>query len=462
MIEIAFIAAYLALALLLIQPRTALLAVLPFVVYLVAYDYLFLHLEQWLGRSLVPAKTFSEVLLITSVVVVFAVQVRRRVWRALDFAFMGLLAVVTVVGLVVTRAAPTTALEDYRVLLAPVVLASLLSLSVRPDPVGLRRLRVLLLGLGAVAVLIAALQYATFDGNPQSTWRHDFLLALKLEQNPDYRPHFIQYSIVRNGALRASSVFISAIDFSVFAAFFGLLAFVSLVHRRRPIDALWMVASVLGVAVSQVRIGFIVLAFGWTLTLLLASRWRTIRASVLLSPLLAIVVILAYVALGGGLNDPSSMGRLPQYAFLLDEFSLGGAGFGSYKGRFDSFLIYTGLTLGAGALLWGLSIAWLALRLERADHHLMKRGGHVEERILVRFALVQLLSAIVVFSVHHTVGSVSYFLVFLLAFLATRVDRSPRTSWFASRLPQEGADSVADRADGASRVHLQHRDATPA
>lgn len=462
MIEIAFLAVYLALALLLIQPRTALLAVLPFVAYLVAYDFLFLHLEQWLGRSLIPAKTFSEVLLVTSLVVVFAVQVRRRMWRPFDFGLIGLLAALTVIGLVVASEAPTTALEDYRVLLAPVVLALLLSLAVRPDPVGLRRLRALLLGLGVVTILLAVFQYATFDGDLRSTWRHDFLLALKLEQNPEYRPHMIQYSIVRDGALRASSVFISAIDFSVFAAFFGILAFVSLIHRRRPQYALWMAVSVLGVAVSQVRIGYIVLAFGWTLTLLLASRWRPFRVVVILSPLFVIAVILAYVELGGGLNDPSSIGRLPQYAYLLDHFTLTGSGFGSYKGRFDSFLIYAGMTLGAGALLLGLAIAWTAVRLERADRHLARRGGHVEKRILVRFALVQLLSAIVVFSVHHTVGSVSYFLVFLLAFIATRVDRSPRRSWLGARPPQEGGDLVADRLDGCRSVHEQHRNATTA
>ena len=462
MIEIAFLTVYLALALLLLLSRTAFLAVLPFVVYLVVYDYLFLHLEQWLGRPLIFAKTFSEVLLVASCVVVFAVQARRRVWTAYSFALIGLLAAVTLAGLAVAHAAPTSALEDYRVLLAPIVLAGLLSLTARPGPVDLRRLRVLLLGLGVVTVLIAVFQYATFDGELTNTWRHDFLLALKLEQNPEYRPHMIQYSIIRDGSLRASSVFISAIDFSVFAAFFGILAFVSLVFRRRPQYVLWMGLSVLGVAVSQVRIGYIVLAFGWAVTLLLASRWRPVRIAAMLSPLFVIAVILSYVGLGSGLNDPSSMGRLPQYAYLLSEFSFTGSGFGSYRGRFDSFLIYAGLTLGAGVVLLGLAIAWTAVRLEHVDRRLAQRGGHVEERIAVRFAFVQLLSAIVVFSVHHTAGSVSYFLVFLLAFIGARVVPSPPGSWFGARLSQEGDDAVADRVDGCRGIHAQDRNATPA
>ena len=462
MIEIAFISVYLALALLLLEPRTAFLTVFPFVVYLVVYDYLFLHLEQSLGHPVILAKSFSEVLLVMSLVVVFVVQASRRVWRPHTFSLIGLLAVVTVTGLAVARAAPISALEDYRVLLAPIVLAGLLSLTVQPRPVDLRRLRMLLLGLGVVTVLIAAVQHATFDGDLTSTWRHDFLLALKLEQNPEYRPHMIQYSIVRDGSLRASSVFISAIDFSVFAAFFGILAFVSLVVRRRPEYLVWVGVAIVGVAVSQVRIGFIVLAFGCAVTLLLTSRWRGVRLAAMLSPLGVIATILAYVALGGGLNDPSSMGRLPQYAFFLDAFSVSGSGFGSYRGRFDSFFIYAGLTLGAGIVLLGLTIAWTATRLERVDRQLGVCRAHVEERIAVRFALVQLLSAIVVFSVHHTAGSVSYFLVFLLAFIAARIDASPRRSRLGARSPHEGNDLVTDRLNRGGGVHAQDGNTTPA
>jgi hypothetical protein len=420
MLEILLVTVYAALALTIFGGR-GMLAVLALVAYLVVYDYAFLNLEAALGRPVIAAKTFSEVLLVAAAVTVFAIQIRRRSWRRLDFVVIGALAVVTVTGLVGARAEVVAALEDYRVLMAPLVLAALLSLAVQAQPHDARNLRRTLLALGVATILLASYQYLTFDGDLEAVWRHDFLLALNLKQDPDYPIRMLQYQIVRDGALRASSVFISAIDFSIFAASIGVLAFVNLVVRRRWSSGLLTALAVVGVLVSQVRIGFIVLGMGAFLTLAFGSRSRLVRTAALLSPLLAIAAIFAYIVLGGGLNDPSTLGRLPQYTYLLREFSATGSGFGSYRGRFDSYFIYAGLTLGAGVLLLALAIAWIGARLERVDRLLTVARAHPEHRVLARFALVQLLASVVVFSVHHTAGSVSYFLVFLLAMLASRL-----------------------------------------
>jgi hypothetical protein len=421
MLELLFLVAYAALALTVIGGK-GMPAILALIVYLVVYDYAFLNLEAAVGRSLIAAKTFSEVLLVTATLAVFVVQVRRRAWRRLDFVVMGVLVLLTVTGLLFAGTDVVTALEDYRVLLAPLVLATLLSLSVPLRPLDARNLRRTLLAVGAVTIVIAAIQYAAFDGDLEGVWRHDFLLALKLEQDPSYPTRLLQYQIVRDGALRASSVFVSAIDFSIFAASIGVLAFVGMVVRRRWTHGALVALAIVGVLVSQVRIGFIVLAMGAFLTLAFGTRSRLVRAAALMTPIAAIAAIFAYIVLGGGLNDPSTLGRLPQYAFLAQEFTVTGSGFGSYRGRFDSYFIYAGLTLGAGALVLGLAIVWLGARLERVDRVLAVAGADPEHRVLARFALVQLLGLTVVFSVHHTVGSVTYFLVFLLAMIASRLD----------------------------------------
>ena len=420
MIEFAFIVVYAAFALLLLT-RRGMYAVLALLLYLLVYDYVFLHLEMLLDRSLVAAKTFSEILLATSLLTVFVVQIRSRRWTRADFALVGVLAVVTVTGLTLARAELVATLEDYRVLAAPIVLAALLSLATRVQEADARRLRRLLLTAGAVIIVIGVVQFVTYDGDMASVWRHDFLLELKLEQNPDYQTRMLQYQIVRNDRLRASSIFISAIQFSIFSALIGVYAFVAWLFLRSPHLLLLTLLALVGVAVSQVRVGFIVVALGVLLAMMLGYPSRFVRYAAMVVPALAIATIFGYVVIGGGLNDPSSLGRIPQYEYLVREFSLFGSGFGSYKGRFDSFVIYSALTLGAGFALVVAALLLIAARLQRVDRALKRMGAHPELKILSRFALVQLLVAFVIFTIHHTAGSFTYFLVFLQALLAIRL-----------------------------------------
>lgn len=423
MVEAVFIFVYAALALLLLT-RRGIYTVLALLLYLVVYDFMFLNLEAFLERPLIAAKTFSEVLIVASLVTVFVIQIRSRRWTRLDFAVMGALAVLTSTGLAFAGSEVLAALEDYRVLLAPLLLAALLSLAVRPDPTAARKLRRFLLALGALVIVIGVVQFLSYDGDMTSVWRHDFLLELKLEQDPDYQPRMLQYQIVRGDHLRASSIFISAIQFSIFSAFIGVYAFIAWLFLRHPVHLLTWLLSLVGVTVSQVRVGFIVVALGMVLAVLLGFRSRLVRLAAMLVPAFAIVAIFGYVVIGGGLNDPSTLGRIPQYEQMFREFTLSGGGFGSYKGRFDSFVIYSALTLGAGFALLLSAMVLIAVRLERVDRAAKAAGLHPESVILTRFALVQLLVALVVFTIHHTAGSVTYFLVFLVAMLAARVSHA--------------------------------------
>ncbi len=425
MIDALFVGVHALLALFLFARWNRVSVILAYLAYLIAYDYVFLHLEAWLDREVLVGKLLGEALLLSALATVGGRRFTSATWSGPQLMAGVAIAAAAAIGLATSRVAIGEAMIDARTLIAPLAIALLFSTAVRIGPNEARAVRRTLLALGVGVVAMGVAQFATFDGNLDSAWRYEFLLNLKLEQNPDYPEHLAQHSVIRHGMLRASGPFISAIEFSMFVASIGLLGFVGFVRLRKR-RYLWIVvAAVVGIAVSQVRIGFFALALGMLLTVLFGFRTRIVRAVALAAPAVSIVAVFGYVIWGGGLNDPSTLGRIPQYALGLERMSLLGHGFGSYHGRFDSYYIYAGLTLGVGALLILAAVVGSVARLERVDRHGLFRHHDPEQATLVRYALVNTLVLFVVFSVHHTAGGMYYFMSFLLLFSALRAGREP-------------------------------------
>lgn len=427
MIDALFIGVHALLALFLFAGWNRISVILAFLTYLVAYDYVFLHLETWFNQQFLVGKLLGEFLLLSALATVGVRRFTSVTWSGPHLTAGVAIGTATMIGLATSHVAIFDALLDARVLITPVAVAVLFSTAVRIGRKEARSLRRTLLGLGVAVVAMGVAQFVSFDGSLVSSWRYEFLLRLKLEQNPDFPVHAIQYSIVRNGMLRASGPFISALDFSMFVASIGLLGFVSMMRLRKRRYGMILLVAVVGIAVSQARIGFVVLGLGMLLTVLFGFRNKAVRGIALMGPAFSILAVFGYMIWGGGLNDPSSLGRIPQYVFGLERMSAVGHGFGSYHGRFDSYYLYSGLTLGIGAVLILAAVLSAVVRLERHDRHCLLRSRDDEVATLVRFSLVNTLVLFVVFSVHHTAGSVYYFMSFLLPFLAlrARVDACP-------------------------------------
>ncbi|MFH2502125.1 hypothetical protein ABK730_09180 [Klebsiella indica] len=202
----------------------------------------------------------------------------------------------------------------------------------------------------------AIYDYYVFNGNVESSWRYDFLIELNLRNNADYESRMAVYQIIRNGNLRSSGFFVSALEFSFIVGMFFFYYYLTLLNSIKFNNAKMFLYSIvsmiicfLGVYVSQVRTAFIIIVFNIIFYHLCFRQNVMIKFRPKLTLIFAtacslIMFIIIYIL--GDSVDTSSYGRLAQYIYLLEAFNPIGVGFGGYKGMFDSFYVYGLLTFG--------------------------------------------------------------------------------------------------------------------
>lgn len=205
---------------------------------------------------------------------------------------------------------------------------------------------------GVVICAMAIYQYVTFDGDYTNVWRYDPLLDAKLEQNEFFAERFMQYQIVRNDNLRSSGVFYSALEFSYFAGFFALLSFVYMIKEYRVgfrlMYFMLMVFLIGGCYVSGTRSSFLFLGFGSLMSLWVAiTRFNSSEVLYGITAL-ACLTTFGFIALNPDVMDASVLGRLDQYRYLVNNYSLLGNGYSSKT--FDSFYIYLTNSVGVMAV----------------------------------------------------------------------------------------------------------------
>lgn len=204
--------------------------------------------------------------------------------------------------------------------------------------------------------LIAIFQYFTYNGNPESSWRFEFLQVLNLRNDPNYEERMVIYQIERDGNLRASGLFVSALSFSFLEAFYCVYYIFSLFNKKLFLLDLFKVVMcvfvlLLGIYCSQVRTSLIIVVFSFLFLFFSQKNKRRFllfkpKSAISLSLLLCFLTFFFIVALGEGSIDASSFGRVNQYVSLYSNFRISGYGLGSYKGLFDSFYIYGFMTFG--------------------------------------------------------------------------------------------------------------------
>ncbi|VDA96518.1 hypothetical protein BANRA_04433 [Klebsiella pneumoniae] len=81
--------------------------------------------------------------------------------------------------------------------------------------------------------IIAIIDYYNFNGIAESSWRYDFLIDLNLKTDSDYESRMVVYQIVRNGNLRSSGLFVSALQYSYIAGMFCFYFYLKLLNSLK-------------------------------------------------------------------------------------------------------------------------------------------------------------------------------------------------------------------------------------
>lgn len=274
--------------------------------------------------------------------------------------------------------------------------------------------------------------YYTFNGMVESSWRYDFLIELNLRNNADYESRMAVYQIVRNGNLRSSGFFVSALEFSFIVAMFFFYYYLKFLNSIKYNNAklffysfVSMLICFVGVYVSQVRTAFIIIVFNLIFYHLFFNRNELISFKPRLTLICATfcsLIMFAIIYYLGDSADASSYGRLAQYVYLVTAFNPLGVGFGEYKGMFDSFYVYALLTFGIPALYF---IYFFAKRYVS----IFKEKIYVDNIYLPFLGLIFTAFPVMLLamSFQHVATSLYYTVNFLCFFLAEKYLSSDKT-----------------------------------
>lgn len=311
------------------------------------------------------------------------------------------------------------AILDWRTSILPVALAFLLVHSNILDSRTTRRAIEFFCVLTILNSILAIYQYNAFDGNAESSWRYNFLVEARQNNESNTEERFVNYQIVRDDKLRASGIFVSALQYSYIAAMaaFYLLLKLFLEQRKKLIIRAVYTAAFLvlfaGVIVSQVRASLIILAICIAAFFFFVKRSKhtivfSTKKSVALIIFSYALILFVLFFFGGDALDDSAAGRVPQYLKAISEFTVLGAGLGKYKGQFDSYFVYGTMTFGIAFFIIPLIYA----RLFSSAFSLAPRLP--ENEIIIIFAFGISISAAIISLFQHLSGSIYYYMTWIL------------------------------------------------
>jgi hypothetical protein len=266
-------------------------------------------------------------------------------------------------------------------------------------------------------MLFGFYEYITFDGTVDSIWRYEFLLQAKKDINPDFMEHKVLYQVLREGSLRVSSMFISALDYSFYVATFGILTFIIILKLRNFYFLPLFIVILFSLYISQVRTGFIVLSLAIIIYFMINSRIKIIRRLSFYVPFIAIIATFLIMLTGNSWNDASTLGRLVQHLQLINEFTIFGSGMGKHAFSFDSLYIYVFLTYGVFGFLFFYLNYWLINKLIKINNRITDFNFDRHEIILLQFMIVFHLSVIYLFAFQHTLGSPTFFILYFFSLI---------------------------------------------
>jgi len=274
-------------------------------------------------------------------------------------------------------------------------------------------------GIAVVMTIYALYVYSLPASEYKSLWYYDFVAGQKLSTGIDER--LTEYQFIRNGKLRSSGFFVSAIEYSLFCVVAFTVTAAAAVTGIRGIPRIVFAALsaffAVGIYISQVRAGILsaVIALAAVSAFHIFKRLRPMP--MLIIPIALAALSLIAVALKGSGLDASTTGRIPQYAAFTHEFRPTGYGFIPLVNNGptfrDSWYLSTVMTFG---LLTPIYWAAVLLPLNRIDginrERMSREGGYLYPLCLAFMALMLVHAFNAAF--HYSVGNAHLALIILM------------------------------------------------
>ena len=385
-------------------------------IYLLSYDFLFFNLEAIFNTKLFIFKTYLESIILIMFIGYFVYLINFFKFHKSFLLLIGFIFF-SILYSVLLKQDIVAIVKDFRMFFLPILLSLLFYLLKIFESINVRKLVFFYISISIILILYGFYEYIVFDVTVNSIWRYEFLLESKKDLKPGYLDHKVMYSVLRDGSIRVSSLFISALDYSFYLAMFGILIFIMIFNLRKTYFIPLFIAVLVSLYISQVRTGFILLILGTVIYFLLNSKIRIIYLLSFFLPFIFIIGTFLVMFSGSALNDTSILGRLVQYYQLITEFSVLGGGIGTYAFEFDSLYIYLFLTYGLFGILFFYLQYWIIRQLIKVKYAINRLCFNRYEVVFVEFMIIYHLVALYLFAFQNSLGSPTFFILYFFSFV---------------------------------------------
>jgi hypothetical protein len=420
------------------------LPVYALILFLFTLDYTNYYFNIGSSVSGYLVKLYIEVLFIFSSLRYIARAAKSKKAKKIALLILSFAIAFLIVG--IAKNGALNAILDWRSSILPIALAFLLVHSNILDHRTTRKAIEFFCLLTILNSMLAIYQYSSFDGNAESSWRYNFLIDARQNNESNTEERFVNYQIVRDDKLRASGIFVSALQYSYIAAMAAFYLFLKLFLEQKKkllmraiYTAAFMVLSA-GIVVSQVRASLMILAI--CIAAFFFFIKRTKRSIVFDTKKSAFLIVSSYALIlfvlffyGGDALDSSAAGRAPQYLKAISEFTIVGAGLGKYRGQFDSYFVY-------GAMTFGIAFFMIPFVYSRLFSSAFRPAPRLpENEIIIIFAFGISISAAIISLFQHLSGSIYYYMTWILLVISANLvrrksDQAIEVNYLNNRLPR--------------------------
>jgi len=373
------------------------------------HDVLFVSLKNWIPGSLYfPIKSWQEIL--TLVGLFFFIRKKIKPDK-LVFFLTGLLVYGLLFG-IFQGTKPFEIFKGFRMYMLIIIGLVLLYQSEFFKEINVKIIFQIFIAFTTLSSLYSIFMDYIFIRDLKVLWFYDFVNQI----NPIESARF---NYIRDGSLRACGLFISPLIQSILLGFSTLILALFTFKNPEKRNPAWFAAlfltNLFGLMLCRTRIGWFVLMGGLILAI---THLYYQRLTLYQSYLLPVILILGtlFILLFGFTNDPSALGRIPQYKLLFTHFNFFGFGFGhpSTLTVYDSMYISAGLTFGVLGIVYILIPILACRQLFR----LRNNFSNPEKIESLYFAATYGFSFILlyVFAFQFTLGSPTVLLFYFLVY----------------------------------------------
>jgi len=388
-------------------------------IFVVFYDFIFINMSYSLNSGLVfLLKSWQEYFfLITSLFLLSKLISKGSIKKSKDNFIFLLLVLLSLYGVLIGIAAGKSIFDiflSWRSYFLPLFLVILIAKSNRLQNISFLRINRFILFLGIIVVGYSIVQFQSFNGSLSSLWFYQYFDTL-IEGSIDKS----YYNFLREGRLRATSVYVSPLIYSMMAGMFFLMAFYNLILKSgivKKVPYLFLLVFFgYGLYLSNARIGLVMLGVGIICGMLVYLFPRVRLSIVLMVPLSAI--ILTFILLVFGIiGDLSALGRLKQYLDLLMFFNP--VGYGLADGRvvtlYDSWYISVLFLFGVLAVFY----IYIHFYLFNTSLDAVKMNHVSLSKKIMRFSTFSYaFSFIFIFAFQYTIGGPTLLMLYILIHL---------------------------------------------